>query len=159
MKVHDLQRAGDEMQLLESVAQQAPPAQRAQYARMRARLFLLQERLPEGLRWTEEARRMAVPAGYSGANLRVFDFDLVNALAANDRLTEAIDLLSRQEFEPREIRIAVENCLRFLHEGATDVQLLRTGLQAAKQSGFTSLTGARSHAISAYMRGCVSQRH
>jgi ATP/maltotriose-dependent transcriptional regulator MalT/DNA-binding SARP family transcriptional activator len=139
MKAHDLQRAADEMQLLESVAEQAPPAQRAQYARMRARLFLLQERLPEGLRWTEEARRMAVPAGYSGANLRVFDFDLVNALAANDRLTEAIDLLSRQEFEPREIRIAVENCLQFLNEGATDVQLLRTGLQAAKQSGFTVL--------------------
>jgi ATP/maltotriose-dependent transcriptional regulator MalT/DNA-binding SARP family transcriptional activator len=139
MKARDLQRAADEMQLLEPVAEQAPPAQRAQYARMRARLLLLQERLAEGLRWTEEARRMAVPAGYSGANLRVFDFDLVNALAANDRLADAIDLLRRQEFEPREIRIAVENCLRFLHEGATNVQLLRTGLQAATQSGFTNL--------------------
>lgn len=139
MKAHDLQRATDELQLLESVAEQAPPAQRAQYARMRARLFLLQERLPEGLRWTEEARRMAVPAGYSGANLRVFDFDLVYALAANDRLAEAIDLVSRQEFEPREIRIAVENCLRFLHEPESDTQLLRTGLQAATQSGFTNL--------------------
>ncbi|MGZ9057847.1 MAG: AfsR/SARP family transcriptional regulator [Burkholderiaceae bacterium] len=139
MKAHNLQRAADEMQMLEPVAEQAPPAQRAQYARMRARLFLLQERLPEGLRWTEEARRMAVPAGYSGANLRVFDFDLVNALAANDRLGEAVDLVSRQEFEPREIRVAVESCLRFLHEGATDVQLLRTGLQAARQCGFTNL--------------------
>ena len=57
---------------------------------------------------------MAVPAGYSGANLRVFDFDLVNALAANERLADAIDLVSHQEFEPREIRTAVENCSRFL---------------------------------------------
>ncbi len=139
MKSYDLQRAADELQRLESVAEEAPPAQRAQYARMRARLFLMQERLAEGLRWTEEARRMAIPAGYSGANLRVFDFDLVNALAANDRLAEAIDLVSGHEFEPREIRIAVENCLRFLHEPEADTQLLRTGLQAAAQSGFTNL--------------------
>ena len=50
MKARDLQRAADEMQLLEPVAEHAPPAQRAQYARMRARLLLLQERLAEGLR-------------------------------------------------------------------------------------------------------------
>lgn len=139
MKSRDLPRAADELLQLESVAEHAPPAQRAQYARMRARLFLLQNQLPEGLRWTEDARKMAIPAGYSGANLRVFDFDLINALTANDRLAEAIDLVCSQEFEPREIRIAVENCLRFLHGGSTDVALLRTGLRAAAQLGFTVL--------------------
>lgn len=139
MKLHDLQRADEELHRLERIVMQAPPVQRAEYSRMRARLLLLQGDLHDGLRWAREAMRMAAPAGLSGANLRMFEIELVYALAANDRLSEAIEIVSRQEYEPREVRLAMEHCLRFLHDGAVDAELLRTGLQYARQVSFVNL--------------------
>lgn len=82
---------------------------------------------------------MAAPAGLSGANLRMFEIELVYALAANDRLSEAVEIVGRQEYEPREVRLAMEQCLRFLHDGETDAELLHTGLQYARQVNFVNL--------------------
>ena len=82
---------------------------------------------------------MAIPAGYSDAYLRSFDVELTYALAANNRLAEAINVVAGIELEPREPLIAIEHCLRFLHGGGTDLKLLRTGLQAARQVGFLNL--------------------
>ncbi len=157
MKANDLQRADDEMALLESVAARAVPAQRAQFARMKGRLLLLQERLTEGLRWAEEARRMALPAGFSKAYLRVFDVDVVYALVANDRLPEAIDCIAQLEFEPIEQRIAVEHCVRFLAAPAG------SGL-AAKRSGcrraieLCDAAGESANATRSHLRSCSEQR-
>ena len=101
MKAHDLQLAADELKQLEDIAIQTPPAQRAEYSRMRARLLLLQGYLTEGLHWAEEAMRLAVPAGLTGPNLRMFEIELIYALTANDRVSEALELVSQQEYEPR----------------------------------------------------------
>lgn len=139
MKAHDLERAAGEMLQLEAIARVGAPAQRAEYARMMARLLLLQQHLPEGLRWAEEAMRIAPLAGFTGANLRTFELELVYALAANDRLAEAVDLVSHREFVPREVGPAVEYCLRFLVDANDDMQMLGTGLQNARQVGFVNL--------------------
>jgi LuxR family transcriptional regulator, maltose regulon positive regulatory protein len=139
MKAQELDRAANELQLLEGIVGNVPPAQRAEYARIYARIHLLQERFPEGLRWAEEARRMAIPAGYSRAYLRSFDVELTYALAANDRLAEAIEVVRGIELEPREPLLAIENCLRFLHGGSTDLKLLRDGVAMARQVGFFNL--------------------
>ncbi len=139
MKTQDLPRAADELQQLEAAAVKAAPAERAEYARLRARLLLLQGRSNEGLRWAEEAMRMAPAAGFTGANLRMFEIDLTYALAANDRLVEAVELVRRLDVEPREGLIAIENCLCFLLDGAVDLRLLRAGLQSARQIEFVNL--------------------
>ena len=139
MKAHDLQLAADELKQLEDIAIQTPPAQRAEYSRMRARLLLLQGYLTEGLHWAEEAMRLAVPAGLTGASLRMFETELIYALTANDRVSEALELLSQQEYEPREVRLALENCLDFLAHGKSHLQALRVGLQNARQINFLNL--------------------
>ncbi len=139
MKKQDLPRAADELSRLQHIATRAPLAQRAEYAMLMTRLLLLQGRLTEGLQWAEEAMHMALTAGYTGANLRVFEMEHVYALAANERLSDAVSLVSRMEVEPREVRAAVECCLRFLLEGETDVGLLRKGLANAAESGFVNL--------------------
>ena len=139
MKLNDLQRADEELHRLEKLVTQAPPVQRAEYARMRARLLLLQGDLHDGLRWAREAMRMAAPAGLSGANVRMFEIELVYALAANDRLSEAIEIVSRQDYEPREVRRAMELCLRFLQGDEGDTELLRAGLHDARQVNFVNL--------------------
>ncbi|MEP6609199.1 MAG: BTAD domain-containing putative transcriptional regulator [Burkholderiaceae bacterium] len=139
MKSQDLQSAVDELRTLETLATASAPAQRAEYARMLTRLLLLQGHAAEGLRWAEEAKRMALPAGFRGANLRGFEMEHVYALAANDRLADAVELISRQEFEPPEARLAVEYCLRFLLHGAENLESLSEGLGNARQIGFINL--------------------
>ena len=139
MKAQDLTRAADELSELHQMAIKAAPAQRAEYAKLMTRLLLLQGRGAEGLRWAEEAMTIAPAAGFSGANLRAFEMELVYALAANDRLSDALTLVSRMEVEPRELRAAVECCLRYLLEGETDLGSLREGLRNAAQSNFMNL--------------------
>ena len=139
MKAQDLLRAEDELSALQQVATKAAPAQRAEYAKLMTRLLLLQGRLVEGLQWAEEAMRIALPAGFTGAYLRAFEMELVYALAANERLSDAIDLVSRVELDPVEIRSAVVCCLRFLLEGENNLPLLREGLRSAAQIGFINL--------------------
>ena len=138
MKSHDLQLAANELNRLEDIVMKAPPAQRAEYSRMKARLLLLEGRFTEGLQWAREARHMAVPAGLTAATLRMFDIELIYALTANKRISEALDIASKQEFEPLEMRLAIENCLRFLLD-TSDLQALRVGLQNARQIGSANL--------------------
>jgi len=139
MKAQDLARAAEDLSQLHKLAVKAAPAQRAEYAKLMARLLLLQGRADEGLRWAEEAMTIAPPAGFSGANLRAFEMELVYALAANERLSDALALVSRMEVEPRELRSAVECCLRYLVEGGTNLEFLREGLRNAAQSNFMNL--------------------
>ena len=139
MKVQDLSRAAEELSALQQVATKAPPAQRAEYAKLMTRLLLLQGRLVEGLQWAEEAMRIALPAGFTGPNLRAFEMELVYALAANERFADAIALVGRMELDPIQFCSAVECCLRFLHEGEADIHLLREGLRNAAQIGFVNL--------------------
>ena len=136
MKLHDLPRATDELAKLEVLAAKVPAAQRAEFAKMMTRLFLLQERPAEGLRWAEEALRIAEPAGFTGVNLRAYEIELIYALAANERLAEAVELTKQHPSEPR---LAIELCLRFLLEGETNVELLGNGLQVAARLGFVNL--------------------
>jgi LuxR family maltose regulon positive regulatory protein len=139
MKCSDLPKAEDELRRLETVATAAPPAQRAEHARLMTRLLLLQGQYPEGLRYAQEAKRLAIPAGFSGTNLRAFDIELVYALAANDRLADAIELIRVHDYEPHQTRLAIEHCLRFLIGGKSDLQLLREGLRNAAEVGFVHL--------------------
>ena len=139
MKASNLHRATEELCRLEAIATSMSPAERAEHARLMARLLLLQDRLSEGLRFAQEAKRLAIPAGFTGASVRAYNVELAYALAANDQLTEAIDLLSEQEFEPREARLALEHCLRFLVGGRSDLDLLRSGLRNAAQIGFINM--------------------
>ncbi len=136
MKLHDLQRATDELANLEILAAKVPAAQRAEFAKMMTRLLLLQERPAEGLRWAEEALRIAEPAGFTGVNLRAYEIELIYALAANERLAEAVELTKQHPSGPR---LAIELCLRFLLERETQVELLREGLQVAARLGFVNL--------------------
>ncbi len=137
MKAQDLSGAATELVRLQQLATKAAPAHRAQYAKLMTRLLLLRGQVVEGLQWAEEAIRIAAAAGYYGAHLRAFEMELVYALAANERLADAADLISRMEFEPREARSAVESCVRFLLQG--DIQLLRKGLRDAAQINFINL--------------------
>ena len=139
MKSQDLAQAAVALRSLETLAGDAPPAQRAEHARLMTRLLMLQGQLADGLRWAYEAKRLAIPAGFEGATLRAFEIELIYALAANDKLSEAVDLLDQQDFEPRDVRVAIEHSLRFLLGGSSDVQLLRTGLEAAARIGFIHL--------------------
>ena len=127
IKALDLARAAEELTLLEPIATTSPPAQRAQFARMKGRLLLLQGKTAEGLHWTIEAKKMALPAGFSGANLRVFEFDLIYALTANGRIEEAIELASGVQFHPPELPQAVEHCVRFLHGGPSAAPMPEVG--------------------------------
>ena len=79
MRLHDLERATSELASLEVSAAKEPAAERAEFAKMMARLFLLQERPAEGLRWAEEALRIAQPAGFTGANLRAYEIEIGRA--------------------------------------------------------------------------------
>jgi LuxR family transcriptional regulator, maltose regulon positive regulatory protein len=139
MKTQDLSRASSELSELHQMAIKAAPAQRAEYARLMTRLLLLQGRYAEGLRWAEEAMTTAASAGFSGASLRAFEMELVYALAANERLADALELVNRMDVEPREARSAVECCLRYLFEGETNLGLLREGLKNAAQLNFINL--------------------
>lgn len=139
MKTQDLERAADELLQLHQVAIKAAPAQRAEYAKLMTRLLMLQGRCAEGLQWAQEAMTIAPSAGFTGGNLRAFEIELVYALAANERLADALALISRMEVEPRELRSAVECCLRYLAEGESNLGLLREGLRNAAQSSFINL--------------------
>ena len=134
MKLNDLPRATSELASLEVLAAKEPAAQRAEFAKMMTRLLLLQERPADGLRWAEEALRIAQPAGFTGVNLRAYEIELIYALAANQRLAEALELTKQHPSEPR---LAIELCLRFLIEG--ELKLLREGLQVAARLGFVNL--------------------
>jgi len=139
MKGTDLQAAVSELKQLETLAINAAPSQRADYARMMTRLLLLQGRTSEGLRWAEDAMRIAMPAGFSGGYLRAFEMEFAYALAANDRFAEAGEFLLQKDFAPHEARLSVAYCLLFLAGGMTDLALLVKGLKFAREITFINL--------------------
>jgi len=143
LKRNDLATAAKELATLESLVKDAPPAQRAEHARITARTMLLQNRLAEGLRWAEQAIETATIAGYSGAHARDFQVEHVYALAANERFGEAIvhanRLLEGLEEQQREAALAIRDALQFLSTGGTDVALLDGVLNRAEALGFVHL--------------------
>ena len=139
MKAQMLTEAAEELDRLERVAEISAPAERAEFARMMARLLLLQGRHSEGLRRAEDAVRLAVPAGFYGATLRPFEIELVYALAANDRLSDALEAVKAHDAVPMEAGVAIAQCLEFLITGCGDLQLLRSGLKMAEQIEFINL--------------------
>ena len=66
MRARDLPSAAEELRKLEVIVTSAPPAQRAEHARLMTRLLLLQELFSEGLRWAQEAKRLAIPGRIYG---------------------------------------------------------------------------------------------
>lgn len=144
IKAQMLQEAAAELDRLEHLAEGAPPAQRAEFARIMARLLLLQGQHAEGLRWADDAMRLAVPAGFSGANLNRYEVELVYALAANERLTDALALIRRQESLPPQAGVAIAHCLEFLITDSNDLPTLQKGLSCAEEINFLNLLdGAR----------------
>lgn len=139
MKAQMLAEAAEELNRLERIAEISAPAERAEFARLMARLLLLQGRHAEGLRRAEDALRLAVPAGFCGATLRPFEIELVYALAANDRLSDALEVVKRHDAVPMEAGVAIAQCLEFLTTGCGDLQLLRSGLKMAEQIDFINL--------------------
>ena len=143
LKRKDLPTAASELALLESLAKDAPPAQRAQHARINARTFLLQSRLDEGLRWARQAIETAKLAGYSGVHARDFQVEYVYALAANERFDEAIAqadrLLDGLEELQREFALTIRDALRFLASGYKDIALLAAVLKRAETLDFVNL--------------------
>ena len=143
LKRKDLPTAANELALLESLAKDAPPAQRAQHARINARTLLLQSRLDEGLRWARQAIETAKLAGYSGVHARDFQVEYVYALAANERFDEAIveaeRLLDGLEEQQREFGLTIRDTLRFLASDDKNIALLAAVLKRAEALDFVNL--------------------
>ncbi|MET0345897.1 MAG: BTAD domain-containing putative transcriptional regulator [Casimicrobiaceae bacterium] len=143
LKRNDLARAASELATLESLVKDAPPAQRAEHARITARTLLLQGRLDEGLRWAQQAIETATLAGYSGAHARDYQVEHIYALAANERfddaLMEADRMLAGLEEQQRAIAQTIRDALQFLTSGACNLELLDAALRGAESLGFVNL--------------------
>ena len=114
MKAQMLPEAEEELERLEHLAESCPPAQRAEFARIKARLFLLQDRYAEGLRWAEDAMRLAGPAGFSGANLAVSMSNLSMRLQLTSVSRMRLKLIKQHDAVPIEAGMAIADCLEFL---------------------------------------------
>jgi ATP/maltotriose-dependent transcriptional regulator MalT/DNA-binding SARP family transcriptional activator len=143
LKRNDLGTAASELSTLESLAKDAPPAQRAEHARITARTMLLQNRLVEGLRWAEQAIETAKIAGYSGAHARDFQVEQIYAFAANERFEEALEradrLLEELGEQQGEVALIIRDALRFFVTDGKDMELLADVLNRAEALGFVNL--------------------
>jgi LuxR family maltose regulon positive regulatory protein len=143
LKLGRLDDAAARLAELELLASTATPAQRADHARLAARVLLLQGRHSEGLRWATEALANARRAGFSGGNTRIFQVECVYALAANDRydeaLTQAIAMTQGLASGQREAADAIVDALRFLASGGTNRTALERALRQASDRGFVNL--------------------
>ena len=143
LKRSELTMATAELALLEAIAVTAPPAQRAEYARINARTLLMQDRLDEGLRWAEQARATAELAGYSGAHKRLYEIEYVYALVANGRYDDAItvadEAVAEQDERQRDVMLAIRDAVRFLASGLRDITLLDATLARAARMNFVNL--------------------
>jgi DNA-binding SARP family transcriptional activator len=143
LKRSDLQGATGELAALEALAVSAPPAQRAEYARITARTLLFQDRLPEGLRWAEQALETARLAGYSPAHARQYAMEYTYALAANERFDDAVavavEAASHQDERQAEATLIVRDALRVLASNGDDLALLESTLARAERMAFVNL--------------------
>jgi LuxR family maltose regulon positive regulatory protein len=140
LRRRDPDAADQHLRAIESVATTAPAAQRAVYARLKARFLLMQKKTQEGLRMATEALDTARVAGYSGSHLRVFQVEYIYGLAANGNLRDAFALAGQVaaglEGRGASMFRALEDCLRFLAGGGEDLTLLQRGLDHAASSAF-----------------------
>jgi ATP/maltotriose-dependent transcriptional regulator MalT/DNA-binding SARP family transcriptional activator len=161
LKRHDLAGAAAQLAALEQDVARAGPAQRADYARIKARTLLLQGDAGNGLLWAEQAIQTAALAGYSGAHARDFAVDLVYALAANERYAEAVEAADRLaadlEEQQREAAEVIRETARFFADGERDLVALEGVLARAEALAFVNLF---SRARSAVTRLCaIALRH
>ncbi len=147
----DLDAAAQRLRALDEIAANAPPGQRAEHARITARVLLLQGKKKEGLRWAEQALHAAELAGFTGTHARVFQNEYVYALVANGNLDEAIERndanIADLQGRARSGLLAISDCLRFLRDGASDAALLHRGLARASEIGFLNLLGRAPQAL------------
>ncbi|MGE5170404.1 MAG: BTAD domain-containing putative transcriptional regulator [Rudaea sp.] len=140
---HDLARAVAELATLEELMAEAAPAQRADFARLKARALLSQDQPAEGLRWAEHALSTAEIAGYSGGHAREFQVEHIYALAANERFDDALAaadrMLSELEEQQRDAVLIIRDALRFFAGGEQDFALLADVLRRAEALPFVNL--------------------
>ncbi len=143
LKSHDVPGAAGQLDVIAAVLPSATAAQRAEYARLQARVLLSQRRFDEALRWSRDALASARASGYSGSHLRAFELEHAYALAGGGAPDEAVRALAgfSEGFAgaQRNAAVAIVDCLRFLAGGETDLVLLREGLAHAAAHGFIHL--------------------
>jgi DNA-binding SARP family transcriptional activator len=143
LKRYDLAGAAAQLDALEQDVARAGPAQRADFARIRARTLLMQGDAPNGLRWAEQAMETAALAGYSGAHARDFAVEHAYALAANERYADAVAVADRLaadlEEQQREAAEVIREAARFFAEGGRDLVALADVLARAEALAFVNL--------------------
>lgn len=143
LKVHDLDAAQAHLAGIAFALPSATLAQRAEFARLSARVLLVQRRFDEGLRWARDALSSARAAGYSGSHLRAFEVEHAYALAGNGRLADAIAAMEASTIgaasAQQHASLAIVDCLRYLAGGEADLSLLSQGLAHAAEDGFIHL--------------------
>ena len=136
---------------LEEIASTAPPAQRAEHARFTARVLLLQGHAGEGLRWADAAFATAELAGYMAGSMRMYQLERIYALAANDRLSEAIALndamLKALDGRQRDAALAIGAALHCLRDEDGGTEQLRRAFAHAAQAGFIYLLARAPNSI------------
>ncbi len=139
IRANDHDTAAARLAELETMAIAAPPAQKAEHARLTARVLLLQGRAREGLHWAQAALEHADIAGFTAGKARTYQLEAINAFAANDRLDEAIIhnalLLQGLTGRQRGVALAMEAALTYLAGGGEDGGALRGALLHAAEAG------------------------
>jgi len=139
IRAHDHGAAAARLAELETMAINAPPAQKAEHARLTARVLLLQGRAREGLHWAQAALDHAEIAGFTAGKARTYQLEAINAFAANDRLDEAIAhnalLLQGLTGRQRGVALAMEAALAYLAANGEDAAALRRAFAHAAEAG------------------------
>jgi ATP/maltotriose-dependent transcriptional regulator MalT/DNA-binding SARP family transcriptional activator len=143
LRRNDFARASAALAALEMIARDAPPAQRAEHARITARTRLMQGHAAEGLRWAEQALEVAQLAGYSGPHARLFHLEHLYALVATERYADARAaadrLVAHLEERQRAVIEVVRDCVACLSVPAACTPLLADALARAESLGFVNL--------------------
>jgi DNA-binding SARP family transcriptional activator len=139
IRANDHATAAARLAELETMAINAPPAQKAEHARLTARVLLLQGRAREGLHWAQAALDHAEIAGFTAGKARTYLLEAINAFAANDRLDEAIAhnalLLQGLTGRQRGVALAMGEALAYLAADGEDDDALRRAFAHAGEAG------------------------
>ncbi len=139
IRANDHDAAATRLAELETLAIAAPPALKAEHARLSARVLLLQGRAREGLHWAQAALQHAEHAGFTAGKARAYQLEAINAYAANDRLDEARTqnalLLQGLGGRQRGVALAMEGALAYLAEEGEEIDALRRAFGHAAEAG------------------------
>jgi len=139
IRVNDHAAAAARLAELETLAIAAPPALKAEHARLSARVLLLQGRAREGLHWAQAALQHAEHAGFTAGKARTYQLEAINAFVANDRLDEAKAqnalLLQGLAGRQRGVALAMEAALDYVAAEGDGVDALRLAFAHAAESG------------------------